>query len=303
MGKQPQVTIGILNWNEWHFTVDLIKSLNKIDYNNYNIIVLDNGSKDNSFRELRKLEKKGKITLLKSKKNIGFTGGNNYILNKVIKEGKSDYILLLNNDTIVNKDFLKEMVCFLEKNDSVGVVGPFIYSKERTINMDSSPGLFNFYIGGSKRYKKWKSFGIKIKSPLKVDYLSGCCWLIKKDVVKKTKGFNDKYFIYNEEVEWAYRIKKEDYLLFLIPTSKIFHIGQATTKKISGFKQYYQIRNIIWFERQYANTLQLVIFFMYLFGYKLPKNILLNFFDKNGKEKILMLLKGLRDGFFKDYNN
>lgn len=292
----PKVIVGLLNWNEIGYTVNCIESLEKLNYKNFEIVVLDNGSRKDSVNTLKIIEKQKRIKLLLEKENIGFTGGNNKIINYVLKNEKFDYLLLLNNDTLVEKDFLKKQVSFMEKNLDAGVAGPKIMSSSEELSYDDLPGNFNFLIGGSKRFNWIK---MSKQNPFSVGYVSGCSWLIKKEVLQKTRGFAEKYFIYNEEVEWAYRINEKKYKFFLIPDSVIVHLGHATTGKISGFQLFHQIRNTIWFEKKYASRLQCSIFLIYLLFYKIPKNIIKVFLSKKDiKQKMKRMYNGVYEGLF-----
>src|SRR3989344_9330156 len=105
----PKVSIIILNWNGWKDTIECLESLYKITYPNYEVIVVDNGSKDDSVKQIRKVIKKN-TRLILNKDNSGFAEGNNVAMRQVLKEKKSKYVLLLNNDTVVDKNFLEPLV-------------------------------------------------------------------------------------------------------------------------------------------------------------------------------------------------
>lgn len=298
MKNKPIVAIIILNYNGWKDTIECLESLKKINYKNYRILLVENGSTNNSSEILiKKYSKNKKIKIIKNKENLGFTKGNN----EVIKNNSDfDYFLLLNNDTIVEKDFLNVLVDFAEKNKDVGVVTPAIYkySDKKELNKIDSPAKFNFKIGGGQAIFYDKN----TISPFEVDYASGCCWLIKKEIIKKTEWFKEKYFAYNEEIEWAYRIKKIGYKFFIIPLSKIYHKGERTTSKIPGFRLYYGTRNMIWFEREYAPIMDLIIFFIYLFIYKVPKILIKIVRSKDKWISFKSYIKGIKEGLFGDYN-
>ena len=295
--NNPFIKIIILNYNGREDTIECINSLLKIDYKNYKILLVDNNSSDGSLEDFKKkYAKNKKIKIIRNKRNYGFAGGNN----RAIKQNfNSNYFLLLNNDTIVKEDFLNILVDFAKKNKNVGVVAPAIYkySNKKQLNKINSPANFNFKNGGGQAISHDKN----IISPFEVDYASGCCWLIKKEIIKKTEWFKEKYFAYNEELEWAYRIKKIGYKFFIIPLSKIYHKGERTTSKISGFRLYYGTRNMIWFEREYASSMDLTIFYFYLFIYKIPKMLIKIVKGKERKICFQQYFKGIKEGLFSDY--
>src|SRR3989338_5442408 len=125
--KQPRVSVIILNWNGLDDTIECLESLKKITYPNYEVILVDNASSGDDVAQLRK--KFGKyIKIIQNDKNYGFAEGNNIAIRKVMKENKSKYVLLLNNDTVVDAKFLDELVKTGESDPKVGIVGPIIYN-------------------------------------------------------------------------------------------------------------------------------------------------------------------------------
>ena len=122
----PKVSIIILNWNSLDDTVHCLESLEKITYPNYDIIVVDNGSKGNDAEILRE-KFKGYIHIIENDKNYGFPEGCNIGMRYALKNSAPDYILLLNNDTTVAPDFLAEMVKIAESDPLIGIAGPKIY--------------------------------------------------------------------------------------------------------------------------------------------------------------------------------
>lgn len=296
--KQPKVSILLLNYNGNKDTFECIDSLLKINYSNFDIWILDNNSTEKSSFNLKFLEKKSnKIHVIFSNENKGFSGGNNFLMTKISNSKiSSDYFLLLNNDTTVKKDFLFKLVDFSEKNKKVGVVSPQVnkYSKKNQINFPDMSGKFNFWLGGGSPILPKKEF-------YKTDYNSGCCWLIKKEVFDKTNGFNENYFLYKEEIEWAYRINKLGYEFYVVPSSQIYHKGEQSTKKIKGLRQYYETKNSLFFVREHGKFSQKVFFIFYLFSYKLLKQLFLNFKSDNTLKKNNSFFRGIKDGFFFHY--
>ena len=297
---KPFVNIIILNWNNFEDTLECVNSIIKNKYKNYGITIVDNGSTDDSLSNLNKVFSKiDKIKILVSNKNLGFAEGNNFGMRKDLFK-KSDFFLLLNNDTIVDKFAIKNMLNEILSKNVIGVISPRIYDyyNHSEISKVDYPGKFNLCLGGGTIDKSGKKFNKQCF----VDYTSGCCWLIRRKIYLENKGFNKKYFAYFEEVEWAYRINKSGYKFYLTPHAKIWHKGARTSKNIKGFKLFYQSRNNIWFERQYANTLQYSIFIIILFLYKIPKNILRIFLArKNMKVKLKSYFKGIKEGFTGNY--
>ena len=139
------VAIILINWNSYEFTNDCINSLIQNSYPHFDIIVVDNNSQDGSAANLRS-EHPG-IILLEASENLGFAGGNNLAIEFAVHNGY-EYVLLLNNDTIVEPDFLKHLVCYMDQHPEAGAIQPRIYfNHDRTL-------LWN---GGSS-YNRWTGF-------------------------------------------------------------------------------------------------------------------------------------------------
>jgi hypothetical protein len=237
----PKVFIIILNWNGKDDTIECLESLKKIDYPDYKIVVVDNGSTDDSVEIIPKRYFE-QVAFIAAKKNFGFSGGNNIGIDYALKNG-ADYILLLNNDTIVEPDFLSELVQAAEENKKVGILGPKIlfYSNKNLI----------WSAGGkiSKNYTRGELVGYKEKDEgeygekKEVDYISGTCLLIKKEVVEKIGPMSEDYFLYYEDTDWNMRARRAGFKCLFVPNSKIYHKVSKSTIEFSFPYIYYHSRN------------------------------------------------------------
>lgn len=251
--KKPKVSIIILNWNGLEDTIECLNSIKKITYPNYEVIVVDNGSSGNDVQVLRK--KFGSyIKIIKNKKNEGFAEGNNIAIRRVMKENKSKYVLLLNNDTVVDKKFLDELVKVAESDDKIGIVGPVIrnyYTKE----IDFAGGKINWWLGRPYHLKK-------IDPREYTDFITGCCMLIPIEKLKKVGLFDKMYFTYFEDSDLCERIKKLGFKLKIIEKSKLIHkVSKSTGKK--GLYNYYFARNRITFNEKYNSGARLYFFLFF----------------------------------------
>lgn len=129
--KSPSVFIVTINWNGLEDTVECLESLHDLDYPNYKIVVVDNGSKNKEADKI--LKQFPDVTLIKNKTNLGFTGGCNKGIERALKDG-ADYVLLLNNDTIVTKNFLNKLVKFYDSTADAGVVSSLVlFNDKKTV--------------------------------------------------------------------------------------------------------------------------------------------------------------------------
>src|SRR5258708_32678625 len=143
---QPKVSIVILNWNSYEVTRDCFLSLRKLASTNFEVVLVDNGSIDSSAEKLA--QEFPETRVIKNDRNLGFTGGNNIGMRDALRRG-TDYLLLLNNDTIVAPNFLRELVQTAERDVTIGMLNPKIYFFE--------PADRIWYAGGI--HKRWWSFG------------------------------------------------------------------------------------------------------------------------------------------------
>ncbi|MDQ1275374.1 MAG: hypothetical protein QG610_947 [Euryarchaeota archaeon] len=336
-----KVAIIILNWNGWEDTIECLESVYQIAYPLYDVIVVDNGSKDDSIQKIKnyaegknkveskffKFSRENKPTyvkeyskdelessvsiketiinpaskknliLIKNDKNYGFAEGNNIGIRFALNNLDPDYILLLNNDTVVDPYFLNEMIEVAENDSHIGVLGPTVYEYKSPREIQSA---------GAKIY--WnKGEVINLIShknkypdgPEDVDCIIGCALLAKSELFYKIGYLNKDYFAYLEETEWCVRAHKALYRIVYVPKGKIWHKGGATSNKITGFTLYHHTRNKFWFMRKHSTKKQYSSFLVYFFGFRMwlvIGGILYRQKKRDMKPSFVSFFKGIRDG-------
>jgi len=256
----PKVFIIILNWNGWRDTFECLKSLSDLAYGNFEIILIDNASKEKT-RFSRETFPKLKTTQVFNEYNLGFAGGNNQGI-KMALEGDADYVLLLNNDTTVEPDFLSVLVAEAEKNNEAGILGPKIlfYDEKRLIWSAGGKITGNFTRGELIGYRQNDSG--QYNQTKEVDYISGTCLLVKKEVIKKIGLISEDYFLYYEDNDWCQRVRQAGYKCLLVPEAKIYHKASKSTQEFSYPYIYYHSRNgLILASRFGSKTLTYLISF------------------------------------------
>ena len=258
--SKPSVSIIILNYNGRDDTLACLRSMEHLTYPNAQVIVIDNGSTDGSAEAFR--TQHPRFTLVETGANLGFTGGNNIGIRHALEQG-ADYIMLLNNDTIVAPDMLDVMVEMMEANPKVGVTGPMIYyyDSPETIwsaggGIDWSHGL-TWMIGLDELDKA--QFG---QAPRSVDFVTGCAILARRNVWEKVGLLDDKFFMYYEETEWCVRARRAGFEIMHIPSAMVWHKISTAQRAASTRTYYYMTRNRLLFLyrshvglRTWANTL------------------------------------------------
>lgn len=288
-----KISIIILNWNGWKDTIECLESLYRIEYQNYEVILVDNFSTDNSIEKIKawtkwdieveskyfdktkcthdlkiyeytkndlinenyktykkefdKLPSNKKLFLLKNDKNYWFAWWNNIAIKQVLSEKTSDYILLLNNDTVVNKKFLNQLMncLFQNQNKNIACIWPKILNYYNNKIIDSLSILISPRWGWVDEWN-WENDNC-IEDKL-VFWISGCCFLINNDslneLVNKTSYiFDEDYFLYYEDVDLAWRLNLLWYQSYLCSNSVIYHKWSASSWKFSTLKSFYIMRN------------------------------------------------------------
>lgn len=265
----PQtLAIIIVNWNSYDDTAACLSSLRKLTFDAYEIVVVDNGSEDGSGQRLK--NEFDEITLLLNSKNEGFTGGNNKGIHYAFNSG-FEYLMLLNNDTIVTPDFVQPLLHVLEAHDDVGAVQPkILYESERNIIWNGGTGFnrWGFFPYTLGKGKTDSAFGNLAQ---KIPWITGCCFLVKAKVIKQVGALDDQFFIYYEDTDWSLRIRNAGYHLYYEPSSKIYHkVGRSHKNRssegegnLSPFAHYITVRNHMYILRKHAKGIYLVSGWIY----------------------------------------
>ena len=219
------IKILILNWNGKHLLKPCLDSVAAIDYPNYSVMVIDNGSTDNSVKMVK--EKYSEVELLELENNNGFAGGYNRCLTR-LKDEYSKFILFLNNDTEVDPDILNSFIQAKEKYGDNNLYGGKIFYQD-------TPNLI-WYAGGNINLKRTKishrgirqNDSAEFSKPLQTDYITGCCLFTSMEVINQLKGFDERFNMYGEDVDLCLRAKKEGINCYYWPNAKLFHHVSAS---------------------------------------------------------------------------
>lgn len=220
-GLSPPVFIILVNWNNWRDTLECLNSLERLDYSN-KIIVVDNGSTDESEARLR--EAYPEITLLQAGSNLGFAGGNNRGIQYALEQG-ADFVWLLNNDTVSDPDALTAMIRVAQSSAEVGAVGSVIYSMNEQDKVQFYGGGWVCPWAGISR-----DFTASV-SDSRLHYVTGGSLLIRKGVLKSIGLLDDNFFLYWEDVDYGFRLRKAGWKLAVAPDSKIWHKDNVVERK------------------------------------------------------------------------
>ncbi len=295
----PHVSIIILNWNGWKDTVECLESLYRIDYPNYDVILVDNASSDNSIakieaycrgelkitskyisykkenkpirilkyklkelirgkvlkeeNEILNLNPHQKLTLIVNDKNYLFVKGNNIAIKHfALPRLNTDYILLLNNDTIVEPTFLSELVEVAEKDKKIGIIGPRICKYD------------------NPRKTEWNWLQNVGENPVEQPYLSGAAFMFNRKLIDSIGLLDSRYIQYIEDYDYCQCARKAGFKVIHVPTkSKVLHKGSIAQNKVDGLLIFFRQRNYFLFKRKHLDSIHFLFFLIWYFFKKI----------------------------------
>ncbi|MEM4230750.1 MAG: glycosyltransferase family 2 protein [Candidatus Pacearchaeota archaeon] len=247
------VSVIIVNWNGKNFLRECLTSLYSQNYKNIEVIFVDNNSNDGSVEYMKKNFPKTKIIV--NKENLGFAEGNNI----GYRHSAGDYILFLNNDTRVTKNFLTELIEVLESDKKIGGAQSKILLMDDPARLDSV-GAFLTNTGFLYHYGITKRDSSKYNKQIDIYSAKGACMMFKREVLEKIKVegeiFDSRYFVYFEETDMCHRVWLAGYKIVFSPKSVIYHkMGGTSGNLDNSFVQYHSFKNRI---NSYIKNLALI---------------------------------------------
>lgn len=259
-----KVAVVILNWNRKSDTLECLRSVHELRTMNYELltVVVDNASTDGSAEAFRKLKD---VVLVKNKENLGFTGGNNEGIKKALELG-ADFVMVLNNDTTLDRDLVNELVEVAGSKKEAGIFTPKIYfAKGFEFHKDrydrGEKGKVIWAAGGKI---DWDNvYGInrgvdevdtgQYDRIEEVDFGTGACLFVKREVFEKVGMFDNRYFMYYEDADFCEKAKRNGFKIVYVPTAKLWHKVAQSSGIGSGLNDYYISRNRLLFGTLYAS--------------------------------------------------
>ena len=236
------LSIIIVSYNTKELTLDCLHSIyDKSKDISLEIIVVDNASSDGTVDAIKK--QFPLVTLLISPENLGFAAANN----NGFLHATGKFFLLLNSDTLLIGNVLKDSIDFISKNPELGVLGcrAMLLNGKQQITIFRDLSLSNLFINifvpssvqrRSKLLGKSRYVGIDLNKSHEVDVVAGCFMLVRREVIDQVGALDADFFFYGEEAEWCYRIRKHGWKVMYFPGAKILHYGGGSTTNISSKK-------------------------------------------------------------------
>jgi Predicted glycosyltransferases len=250
------VSVLIINFNSSHHTVDCVRSIiqNTRASLEYNVIVVDNNSEQSDFDALSVLNAHKNVLVLRSRINLGFSGGHTFGL----QFANAKYYFFLNNDSIVLNDCLGILYDFCETVPNAALCTPQLYteSMERHSSFLYPPALISMLFGYSFarliNKARYPSLNKRYELPLPVDMVSGSAMFIRAEAFNQIGGFDTNYFLYGEEEDLAIRFQNAGYSAYLVPSAHVQHLGQKSTSKSIEMKKEFYISYFYFYQKHYG---------------------------------------------------
>lgn len=261
------VYVIILNWNGKDDTLECLLSLGRLrvpsDFK-VRFVVVDNASTDGSVSAVGKLKLKNIVKVLVNGENLGFAGGNNVGISYALKN-KADYIMVINNDTFVDRDLLKNFLKAALGHKDFGILSPKIYfakgfefHKERYKPKDL--GKVIWYAGGEIDWNNvyGKNRGVdevdrgQFDQLKDIDFATGACSFFSSEALSKVGGYDERYFMYFEDDDLSFRMKKAGFGVYFVSSAIVWHKVSRSSGIGGTLSDYYIIRNRLLFGMRYA---------------------------------------------------
>ena len=240
----------ILNWNGVNDTIECVESVLRIDFSNFEIVVVDNGSSDGSVRRIR--DRFDQIHLIENDSNLGYAEGNNVGIRHALRNGV-DYVWLLNNDTVVDKNALTAMINLAERNREIGILGSKIYYFDQPDILWFAGATIDWKRAVSAHIGRLEKDTGQYEADKEVDRVTGCSMLIRREVLENVGLFDENFFLYDEEVDLCVRARKNGYRNYYVPKSVVYHKISASMGESSvPVYAYYDTRNFLYLIKKHV---------------------------------------------------
>lgn len=288
----PQLAIILVNYKRAEDTIECIVSLRKSIFKDFETIVVDNASGDGSLGKLNK--HCPDVYLICSEKNLGFAEGNNLGIRYALQRN-CKYILLLNNDTVVNEHTLHVLVQTLEQHPQAGIVGAKIYSFDRPKVLWFAGGTFNIHSAMGAHIGIGEIDRGQYDELQPRDYITGCCLVARREVYETIGLLDSSYFAYLEDVDFCVRARHSGYSILYQPNAVVYHKVSSTSSWDSAVYLYFNLRNKILFLRKNSRRLKWLPYLPQLMYFYVRQFIRL-FFKRRNMAAVHAAWCGLIDG-------
>jgi len=236
--ERPFVVALVLNWNNLPDTLECVDSLERSDYSNLAVWVVDNDSREDPSTVL--YERHPGVRVLRNARNLGYGAGNNSGLRRAIDDG-AVYVLLLNNDVVVAPDTVRRLVMVAEADGSIAMATPRVFCYDRPTEVYWDGGTINWETGETPH----DSLGLPVEGELKrSEWLDGCSLLVRVSAIQDIGLLDERYFLYFEDAEWSVRALRRGWMNVVVLQARAWHkVSRSTGGHGSPAVRFYYARN------------------------------------------------------------
>ncbi len=255
-----RVGIVMLTWNQKQMTFEGLDALRRLDGPKPRIVLVDNGSTDGTCEAVR--EAYPEVEVLGLPSNNGFCAANNRGAELLLKDPAIGYVLFVNNDIDLEPDCVNRLAAFMDATPSAGACGPLIlYHDPRDVVWAAGGRIFTdlMWFPPILRGKKWSGGN----RPRKVDYIHGCALMVRRSVMERLGMFDERFFIYHDEVDWCHRMLRAGCEIWMIPAARLYHKVSQVVGQHSPMMIYYTSRNKLLFWWKHGTVADLPKFYAF----------------------------------------
>jgi GT2 family glycosyltransferase len=286
----PKIAIIVLHMNGKDVLGECLHSIERLDYPNYVVIVVDNNSSDGS--QAFVADAFPDVHLIQNKNNVGVPEGQNIGIRAAV-QSEADYVFTINNDTVLDRNVLWELLSALEEDKTIGAAGPVLYSMKDTNTIENAGGNIDWNKGSVVLSNVGETAGLLTKIA-DVDYIS--FFFADPNVLESVGLFNKKYFAYWEDTDLCYRLKKAGYRVVRVSTARVWHKHSHTARRVSGFYEYHYTRNQFWFWKTHATKTRWISFLLSFFFFTFWQRSAVILLRKRDYKAFASQCKGVFDG-------
>jgi hypothetical protein len=249
--RMQRLLVILVNYRRADDTMECLASLMKSTFDGFDVMVVDNGSRDGSVEKIR--TRFPAVAVIAHPENLGFVGGNNTGLRRALSEGYSS-ALLLNNDTVVDPGMLRALAATADERADAGIVGGKIYYADAPDRLWFAGGVLNRRSGAvSHRGMHERDTG-RYDAVLPCDFVTGCCMLIRRDVLQQVGLLGEEYFAYYEDCDYALRARAAGFRAYYQPAARLWHKVSSTAQWDSPVYHYFTSRNRLLLLRKHGSV-------------------------------------------------
>ena len=290
--QPPSVAAIVLNYNGKDVTLEALSSLTGMDYPNYELVVVDNGSTDGSYEAIA--ESYPQVVQVRTEENLGPAGGANLGIRWALDRG-FDYLMILNNDIEVEPSMLTALVAMAESREDIGVVGPkgyYYWDRER---IWSAGGELRFAEAITSERGEGELDRGQWDRAEEVDYVNGCVMLVKRECFEKVGLWDPVFHLAVEDADFCWRVKEAGWTCWYAPSARFWHMVSASTGGYKAPKTFQTARSTAIFIRRYANAWGWVRALFWI-AVSLP-GAFLRELPRGNQSAVVAKFQGFREGF------